>query len=151
MGDRAQTLGEDDTVEGEQGQSGEWRPPRRGHGMPDVGVVTLEEQPDEAHAFGPAAPVVAERRKTRARMGDGSAGGRVDRAVAAVRWWELEAEMLREFHLTLPPETEPLDESRRQDHVRWRGEALEDARRELGRSKRVWLFRRVLTMGLWRT
>ena len=146
---RAQPPGEADAVDGEQAQRGNWRPPRRGHGMPDAGVVTLQEQPDEEHAFGPAAPLVAEWREVRVRAGDGSAGSRADRAVAAVRRWELETEMLREFHLTLPPETEPLDKSRRRDHARWREEALTEAQRELGSAKRVRLLRRMVTLGLW--
>ena len=54
--------------------------------------------------------------------------------------------MLRDFQLTLPPETDPLDESRRKDHVRWR----QEARRELGRAKRTRLLRWVMTLGLWR-
>ena len=54
--------------------------------------------------------------------------------------------MLRDFHLTLPPETEPLDDSRRVDHIRWRLEALAETRRELAKAK--WI--RVLTLGLWR-
>ena len=83
-------------------------------------------------------------------MGNRSVGSRVGRAVAAVRRWELEEEMLRDWQLTLPPETEPLDESRRRDHIRWREEALAEARRELSRSKRVRLLRRVVTLGLWR-
>ena len=70
----------------------------------------------------------------------------MERAVAAVRRWELEEEMLRDFHLTLPPEKESLYESRREDHVRWREEALREAKRELSRAKRV----RLLTVGLWR-
>ena len=57
--------------------------------------------------------------------------------------------MLRDFHLTLPPETEPLDASRREDHLRWREDALTEARRELARAKRMRLLRRVLTLGLW--
>ncbi|MYC37877.1 MAG: hypothetical protein F4X66_13340 [Chloroflexi bacterium] len=77
-------------------------------------------------------------------------GIRVDRAVSAVRRWELEVEMLRDFQLTLPPDTEPPDESRRKDQVRWREEALAEARRELGRAKRARLLRRILTLGLWR-
>ena len=149
--ERARSPNVADAVDGGQRQPGEWRPPRRGPGMPDAGVVTLEEQPDEEYAFGPAAPLVAEWRGIRGGTGDGSAGNRVDRAVAALRRWELEAEMLRDWQLTLPPETAPLDESKRKDHVRWREEALAEARRELGRAKRVRLFRRVLTMGLWRT
>ena len=71
----------------------------------------------------------------------------MDRAVARVRRSELEVEMLRDFHLTLPPETDPLDESRRKDHVRWRRDALAEARRELGRAKRARLLRRVTTLG----
>ena len=39
---------------------GQRRPPRRRSGLADVGVVTLEAQPDEEDAFGPAAPLVAE-------------------------------------------------------------------------------------------
>ena len=148
LGERGQAPGGADAVDGDQGRQGDWRPPRRGHGLPDAGVVTLEEQPDEAHAFGPAAPLVAEWREVRAKMGDG--GSRVDRAAAAVRRWDLEVAMLREFHLTLAPETEPLDESRRRDHVRWRGEALAVARKELSRAKRTRLLRRLLTLGLWR-
>ena len=149
MQERAQIAGEDVAVDGGYGQPGDWRPPRRSHGLPDAGVVTLEEQSDETHAFGPAVPLVAEWREVRARMGDGSPGSRVDRAVAAVRRWKLEAAMLREFHLTLPPENSPLDVSRRPDHIRWREEALVEARRELDRARRVRLLRRVVTLGLW--
>ena len=125
----------------------DWRPPRRRPGMPNRGVVTLEDQPDEQHAFGPAAPLVAEWRKL--RIGGGQAASRVDRAQAAVRRWELEAAMLGEFYLTLPPETHPLDDAKRADHVRWRWDALAEARRELGLARRMQLLRRVLTLGLW--
>ena len=78
-------------------------------------------------------------------------GSRVDRTIAAVRRRELEAELLRDWHLTLPPDTDPLDESRRKDHVRWREEALAEAKWELGRAKRARLLRRVVTLGLLRT
>ena len=139
-----------DAFDGAPETTEDWRPPRRRPGMPDAGVVTLEEQPDEAHAFGPAAPLVAEWREIRARMWNVSAVSRVDHAVATERRWELEVEMLGEYHLTLPPETYPLDESRRKDHARWREEALAEARRELGRAKRARLLRRVMSLGLWR-
>ena len=59
--------------------------------------------------------------------------------------------MLGEFHLTLPLDTFPLDEARRADHVRWRRDALAEARRELRRAKRTRLLRKVLTPGLWRS
>ena len=66
------------------------------------------------------------------------------------RRWELDVMMLRDFQLTLPPETEPLDERERKDHVRWRDEAFAEAKRELNRAKRALLLRRVVTPGLWR-
>ena len=131
-------------VETEDGQQ---LPPRRGASPPNVGVVTLEMQPDEEEAFGSAVALVVEWRSLRnpaARL-----GSRVERARTAVRRWELEVELLRDFHLTLPPETEPLDDSRRSDHIRWRLEALAEARRELARAKRIRVLRRSLTLGLW--
>ena len=121
LDDQVQSPGGDDAIEVGKGNLRDCRPPRRGHGLPSTGVVTVEEQPDEEYAFGPAAVLEAEWREIRARMGERSTGSRVDRAVVAVRRWELESEMLGELHLTLPPEAEALDDSRRRDHVRWRG------------------------------
>ena len=83
-------------------------------------------------------------------MGGGSAGSTVDRAVAAVRRWELETEMVRDWQLTLPPESESLDASRMQDQLRWRDDALAEARRELVRARRLRLLKRVASLGLWR-
>ena len=142
----AQQRGESEPAVGDD-QPSVWRPPRRRHGLPDASVVTLEEQSDEEHAFGPAAPLVAEWREL--RHGDETAGSRVDRARAGTRRWELETELLRDFYLTLPPETEPLDEARRADHLRWRQNALAEARAELAGARRVRLLRRILTLGLW--
>ena len=142
----AQQRGESEPVVGDD-QPSVWRPPRRRHGLPDAGVVTLEEQPDEEHAFGPATPLVAEWRALRQR--DETAGSRVDRAMAGARRWELEIAMLHDFRLTLPPETEPMDEARRTDHLRWRLEALAEARVELAGARRVRLLRRILTLDLW--
>ena len=135
----------------DQGQdpNGDWRLPPRRPRLPDAGVVTLEEQPDEAHAFEPAAPLVAEWR--RMRVCGNQVVSRVEPAQARVRRWELEVEMLRDFQLTLPPETDSLDESRRKDHVRWRQDALAVAQTESGRAKRARLLRRLLTLGLSRT
>ena len=45
--------------------------------------------------------------KTRAETSD----NRVDLARAAVRMLELEVELIEDFRLALPPETEPLDDS----------------------------------------
>ena len=126
------------------GVAQDWRRP----GLPDAGVVTLEEQPDKEFAFGPAVELVAEWR--RLRTGGEQVVSRVDRARAAVRRWELEARMLGEYRLTLPPDTYSLDGARRADHVRWRREALAESQRELRRAKRARLLRRVITLGLWR-
>ena len=126
----------------------QWWPRQRGHGLPDAGVITLEEQPDEEHAFGPAASLVAEWRSL--RTGGEASGSRIDRARASVRRWELEVAMLGDFRLTLPPAMEPLDASRREDHLRWRREALAAARRELAKAKRLHWLRRVLTLWIWR-
>ena len=90
--------------------------------------------------------LVAEWRELRTR--DEKAGNRVDRARARVRRWELEVVMIRDFGLTLPPETEPLDEAGRADHLRWWLDALAEARWELAESDRVRLLRRKLTLGL---
>ena len=141
-----QQRGESEPVVGDDHLS-VWRPPRRGHGLPDAGVVTLEEQPDEAHAFGPASDLVAEWRQL--RTGGDATGRRVDRARASVRRWDLEIAMLRDFRLTLPPETEPLDGVRRTDHLRWRQNALAEAHVELTGARQVRLLRRILTLGLW--
>ena len=124
----------------------------RGHqrepGPADAGVVSLEKRPGDDDALGPAAALVNEWRELRNPAAP--PGSRVKRAEAAVRRWELEIAMLRDFHLTLPPETEPLDDSRRDDHVRWRLEALAEARRELAGAMRGRWLRRALTLGLWR-
>ena len=137
----------DTDTDGVDGRQQDWWPPSRGHGLPDAGVVTLEEQPDEEQAFGPAVPLVVEWRAL--RTGVEALGSRVDRARATVRRWELEVAMLEDFRLTLPPETESLNASRREDHVRWREEALAAARRELGKAERVRLLRRIFTLGIW--
>ena len=137
----------DTDTDGVDGRQQDWWPPSRGHGLPDAGVVTLEEQPDEEQAFGPAVPLVVEWRAL--RTGFEALGSRVDRARATVRRWELEVALLEDFRLTLPPETKPLDASRREDHVRWRQEALAAARREFGKAERVRLLRRIFTLGIW--
>ena len=72
-------------------------------------------------------------------------GGWIERARAEERRWELEVAMIRDFGLTLPPETEPLNESRRDDHLGWRRKTLRQAR---GRRVRAEWLRRVMTLGL---
>lgn len=129
-----------------EGERGKWRPPRRAPELPARGVVTLEPQPDEVHAFGPAAGLVAEWRELR----DGHYGSSVDRARARECWWDLGILLIEEYHLTLPPRTKPLQASTRDDHLRRHREALAGARKERVTAERWEGLRMVLTFGLWR-
>ena len=77
---------------------------------------------DEAHASSPAAELVAVWQ--RFKFGATETRGRVEPAMAKERRWELDVAMIGEFGLILPPETEPLEELRRDDHLEWRRRAL---------------------------
>ena len=56
--------------------------------------------------------------------------------------------MIGEFVLTLPPKTEPLHETRRDDHLGWRRRTLRRAHRQCRRAERLQFLRRALTLGL---
>ena len=127
--------------------AGEWRPPERGQGLPDAGVVTVEPQPDEEHAFGPAAGLVAEWRNLRTDLPNRRG---VDRARAEERWWELGVLLMARYHLTLPPNTERLRGPEREDYLRRLRERLTQVRGQRVTAERWKRFRRVVTLGLWR-
>ena len=112
-----------------------------------AGVVTLDPLEGERAALGEAALLVAEWR--RLRGGEARRGSAVDRARAEERRWELELALIGDHGLALPPETEPLHPSRRDDQLRWRRVTLGRVRRERARAERLRLLRRVLTLGLW--
>ena len=111
------------------------------------GVVTLEPLEGEQDALGEAAALVAEWRRLRGE--EARQGGAVDRARAEERRWELELALIGEHGLALPPETEPLHPSRRDDQLRWRRVTLARVRGQRVRAERLRLLRRVLTLGLW--
>ena len=113
------------------------------------GVVTLEPQENETQALGPASALVKEWRMLRAE--ENTAKGRVERAKAEERRWELEISLIEEFGLTLPPEAEPLTASDMETHLVWRRETLKRARKETAKAERLRLLRRALTIGIWRT
>ena len=71
--------------------------------------------------------------KTRAETSD----NRVDQARAAVRMLELEVELIEDFRLALPPETEPLDDSAWAEHTSRRTFDLLRARNELTQAQRA--------------
>ena len=85
----------------------------------------------------------------RLRGGDARRGSAVDRARAEERRWGLEIELIGEHGLALPPETEPLHPSRRDDQLRWRRVTLRRVHGERVRAERLRLLRRVFTLGLW--
>ena len=128
----------------EESVGGEWQLLRWVYGLPKSEGVTLEPQADEEHAFGPAAGLVAEWREL--RTGGTSRGSGVEQARAEERRWELEVLLIEEYGLTLPPDSEPLQ---RDDHLRWRREALAHARRQRLTAERWATVRKVLTLGLW--
>ncbi len=111
------------------------------------GVVTLEPLDGEEDALGEAAAHVAEWRRLRTE--GARRGSAVDRARAEERRWELEVELIAEHGLALPPETEPLHLSRRDDHLRWRRVTLQRAHGQRVRAEQRRLLRRILTLGLW--
>ncbi len=111
------------------------------------GVVTLEPLAGEDAALGEAAELVGEWR--RLRGDDAQRGSAVARARAEERRWEIEIELIAGHGLALPPETEPLHPSRRDDQLRWRRVTLRRVHGERVRAERLRLLRRVLTLGLW--
>ncbi len=111
------------------------------------GVVTLEPLEGEEAVLGGAAALVGEWRHLRSE--EARQGSAVDRAHAEERRWELEIELIARYGLALPPETEPLHPSRRDDQLRWRRVTLRRVHGERVRAERLRLLRRVLTLGLW--
>ena len=112
--------------------------------MPDAGLVTREPQPDEEHAFGPAVALVAEWRELSASLPNPRG---VDRARAQERWRELGLLLIEQYHLTLTPNMEQAQGSRRDDYVRGFRERLAQARRQRITAERWETLRRVLTLG----
>ena len=112
-----------------------------------AGVVTLEPLDGEDDALGEAAVLVAEWRRLRGE--DARQGSAVERARAEERRWEMELALIGEHGLALPPETEPLHPSRRDDQLRWRRVTLARVRGQRVRAERLRLLRRALTLGLW--
>lgn len=106
--------------------AGQWSPPERGQGLPPAGVVTVQPQPDEEHAFGPAAPLVAEWRKLYAsrRRRAGDVTGRREEE----RMWELCVLLMDGYELTLPPHSEPLRAPKREVYLQRMKKVLAGAR-----------------------
>ena len=123
------------------------RPRRRVYRTTHPKVVTAEPEDGEEDVYGDAEPLVIAWRE--ARAADRTARGMLDRAVATERVMSLEIALMEGHGLTLAPERDPYDGIKMSSELRWRRQALFNARRERRRVlRRRWL-RRVLTLGLW--
>ena len=110
-------------------------------------LVTREPAPDDEDVYGAAWPLVDEWRRLRA--GHPGRGGGVSWLMREERIRELEAAMLEEHKLTLPPAAHPRGDSDRRHDVYLLRQTLDRVRGERMRAQcRRWL-RRALTLGLW--
>ncbi len=116
-------------------------------GRPRTGVVTVEQRQGEEEIHGDAMSVVMEWRQRRREFA--GAKGRLARAKAEERLRELEVTMIGERRLTLPPETQPWDDSTRRSQLELHRTALERARKERVRAEWRRRLRLLLTLGRW--
>ena len=110
-------------------------------------VVIVEPAEDDAEVYGAAWPLVEEWRELRAEHP--REGSSLSWLVTEERLLMLELEMLEDYGLTLPPETQPLLGFGRKGQTSWRVTALRDTRHALGKRKLLRWVRRVLTLGTW--
>ena len=111
-------------------------------------LATLEPADDDEEVFGDAWPLIVEWRGLKDTHPD--RGGSLSWLVTEERFLSVEAALLEEHGMTLPPETYPLRGLDRNGQLNWRRTALYDTRRALAWAYlRRWV-RRVLTLGLWR-
>ncbi len=112
-----------------------------------AGVVTVEPVPGEDDLHGEAMAVVTEWRQRRREFAE--AGARLAMAAAEERLREIEVRMIGEGRLTLPPETQPWDDSTRESQLELHRTALERARKERVRAEWRRRLRLLLTLGRW--
>ena len=123
-------------------------PARRMFRTTSPSVITMEPQPGDEEVFGDAWPLVDEWRQLREShpfQGKGLAW-----LVDEERLRELEIELVGEYGLTMPPDTNPWDSLSRRTQVRWRTQTLERVHRERVLAQIRRRIRRILTLGVWR-
>lgn len=119
-----------------------WFPPRD-HDE----VVTMEAAPDDSYVYGRAWPLVREWRTLRRNHpGKGT----------TLTWMEkqqrllvVEAALLDEHQLTLPPDDQPIDDLWRAHILNWKRSDLHALRRRILRRKLLRWARRLATFGIW--
>ena len=109
-------------------------------------VVTVEQLPDDAEAFGEAMSLIAEWREQRARFK--AHWPSVEGLEAEVRMLELELELIEERRLTLPPGQLPWEWDQQGREARRRTQRLGTARSNLRRARWRRVVLKTLTFGL---
>ena len=111
-------------------------------------MVTREPHPGEEDSYGAGMDRVNEWRELNRKRGLGT---KLDQVRVRQRIMELEIEIIGEFELTLPPNTEPLHQSEREGYLGWRRRALLHIQRERLRRELVRWVRMALTLRRWKS
>ena len=111
-------------------------------------IVTVESAEDDDYVYKEAWPVVHEWRElSKVTHFKGKTLSWMKRRERVL---ELEARLLDEFQLTLPPERHPIDKEWRRKLLRWNDDDLRSIRGRIVRRLMLRWVRRILTLGLWR-
>lgn len=111
-------------------------------------MVTKEPAEDDEYVYKEAWPVVQEWREVSG--GHRYKGKTLTWMKRHERLLELEARLLDEFQLTLPPARHPIDREWRRKLLRWNEDDLRSIRGRIVRRLMLRWVRRILTLGLWR-
>ena len=111
-------------------------------------LVTIEPAEDDEYVYKEAWPVVREWREL--SKGHPVKGKTLTWMKRQERVLELEARLLDEFQLTLPPERHPIDKEWRRKLLRWNEDDLRSIRWRIVQRLILRWVRRILTLGLWR-
>ncbi len=111
-------------------------------------MVTKEPAEDDEYVYKEAWPVVEEWREV--SSGHRYKGKTLTWMKRHERLLELEARLLDEFQLTLPPAKSPIDKEWRRKILRWNEDDLRSIRGRIVRRLMLRWVRRILTLGLWR-
>ena len=111
-------------------------------------MVTKEPAEDDEYVYQEAWPLVREWREV--SRGHKYKGKTLTWMKRHERLLELEARLLDEFQLTLPPAKSPIDKEWRRKLLRWNEDDLRSIRGRIVRRLMLRWVRRILTAGLWR-
>ncbi len=119
-----------------------WFPPRD-----HKEIVTVEAANDDSYVYGKAWPLVREWRML--QRDHPLTGNTLSWMERQERLLVVEMALLDEHKLTLPPDTQPIDDFWRTHIMNWRRNDIEDIRRRICRRKLFRWIRRLATFGAW--